>query len=286
MMSLRNEYKKNGYIILKSIFNSNEIKIIREYIENKFELQKNPNLRNITSDNIINDKNLFQIFFEKEIVNNLKIIFENDLTYIPDFVIQINSFGQKNNSYKPGWHVDSASEKNATYLLNDDYDFAKMGIFLQDNTLDFGGGILLAPKAHKIYFKFLPSRLVLFIKKIQDKIFSKIRGKSILSEAGDVIIFDSRIPHASALPNLNKNIKQSIEEKNKIDGLGDNSKYVFYCNVTNSKYSELFMKHSVDRRLNENNNKYFDYVLRKFPDDYSDHFVEIMKKNNINIGNI
>ncbi len=286
MISLEEQYIKKGYVIIKNVFDENEIDKIRSYILKTFDLQNNSNLRMVYGSEIIKDQTLYSVFFRKKIINSLKIIFGDDFEYIPDFIIQINSFGQKEKKYKPGWHVDSASEGPAKYFLKKDYKFAKMGIYLQDNSKEYGGGINLTPGGHRIYLKFLPVRIVFFIKKLKDKLNIIFNNHFIKSKPGDIIIFDSRLPHASSLPKIdNQFIVQNKNEINKIDGLGNNSKFVFYCNVCSSKESPDFMKHSFKRSLNEKT-PFFDYSKQKYPDDYDKDFVKFIEDNKIKIAKI
>ena len=80
------------------------------------------------------------------------------------------------------------------YLFSQEYKFYKVGIFLQDNSFNYGGGIDLKKSSHKSFkdfgkqtlnYSISTTLIVNFLKKI-----SRVPLKS-----GDVIIFDSRLAH-------------------------------------------------------------------------------------------
>ena len=282
---LISKYKKDGFVIIQNVLESNEVKDLRNHLEEKFSIKINKDLRQVYSEDVIKDEKFYSVFLRNKLIDSCKIIFGENFNIIPDFMIQINSFGLSRKGYKFGWHVDSASEGNAEYLLKDNYKFAKMGIFLQDNTIEYGGGINISPGSHKIYFKFFPKNIVFFIKKIQNKINSVFNNYFVKSKAGDVIIFDSRILHASSLPKLNKkNNKLSLNSSviNKIDGLGEHSKFVLYCNVCSENEGPRFMKHSL-KRSKMTNTAFFNYSLMKYPRDYPNDFIKLIKERKVNI---
>ena len=147
---LISKYKKDGFVIIQNVLESNEVKDLRNHLEEKFSIKINKDLRQVYSEDVIKDEKFYSVFLRNKLIDSCKIIFGENFNIIPDFMIQINSFGLSRKGYKFGWHVDSASEGNAEYLLKDNYKFAKMGIFLQDNTIEYGGGINISPGSHKI----------------------------------------------------------------------------------------------------------------------------------------
>ena len=106
---------------------------------------------------------------------------------IPDFQIHRNLFGT--------WHVDSGAEKSAPYLHRKDYKFVKCGIYLQDNSKEWGGGIQLVPKSHLFPIKTQIRKLDHKIKSIRDKFSLKNNILDVPIKAGDFLAFDSRLLH-------------------------------------------------------------------------------------------
>ena len=66
MISLEEQYIKKGYVIIKNVFDENEIDKIRSYILKTFDLQNNSNLRMVYGSEIIKDQTLYSVFFKKK----------------------------------------------------------------------------------------------------------------------------------------------------------------------------------------------------------------------------
>jgi rhodanese-related sulfurtransferase len=104
-----------------------------------------------------------------------------------------------------GWHRDCAGEFRYKYCNNllskNEYVFGKIGIYLQENSEEIGGGIDLIPKSHiyiknKNYFKRKISAIRLKILQIMQKNFPSLyKALKIKAKPGDPVFFDSRVIH-------------------------------------------------------------------------------------------
>tara|TARA_B100000401_G_scaffold358856_1_gene256365 strand:- start:3235 stop:4143 length:909 start_codon:yes stop_codon:yes gene_type:complete len=278
---LYNEYSRRGYVLSKSVIDEDQCDKLRKYI--KSLIRKNPKSEKniILHSKCIKDKKIYEILFNKKINENLKKIFGKKY-FINQFEIQYNSFPLKKNS---GYHYDSQSERNNSYLKDKNYKFGKVGIYLQDNNIEFGGGINVVPYSHKI-FPIKSLRLENYIKMVMS--FFK---KRISSSKGDAIIFDSRLLHTGTDPrNLLKN-KNSISQNELEKNIKGNDKIAIYWNVCIKKYNNSYLRNSIERcikhELNDSDHKYYsDHLRLHYPSNYSSNFRKQCQDKGISISSL
>ena len=131
-----------GFVIIKDLLSPHEVEKLRLFIQEKLAFHGHE--RKMNPYQVFLYPELYLLQFKERAVKMLKTVLGEKLCCYPDLVVHHNMFGY------PGWHTDSNSEGYAKYLQAPDYKFAKCGIFLQDNTLGWGGGIKLLPKGHKL----------------------------------------------------------------------------------------------------------------------------------------
>lgn len=255
MHNLYKKYCHDGYLILKNIFTSDEIKDLRNLID-KFELSKietrlnidELNTKNEIYSKIIKNKKINEIFEEIFKTSSHE---ETSISFFPPFEIMKN-FLPKNDIDL--WHMDASGETKYSFcktrLVSKKYTFGKIGIYLQRNT-EWGGQIDLIPSSHKYY-----SRKTNFINLIQ-KFFFKLRlilsrnlnvklktmfeqkilkYKRLNVELGDVVIFDSRLLHRGTP--IEKKIKDIVDDNKYKSAYVVNvpfskTKYAFYLQFGN-----------------------------------------------------
>src|SRR5262249_30974 len=138
-------------------------------------------------------------------------------------------------------------------LWDSHYRFGKVGIYLQDNTLEFGGGIDVAIGSHKA-FRNLKN---LLLSKIWTGLIHRAASKdlfykkiSVSIKAGSAVYFDSRLLHRSTPP---ASVELSECEKNveRVSLLEKQCKYTIYWECCTRNYSEAFLTNSQLRALLE-----------------------------------
>lgn len=178
---MNNEYQKNGYIILKNIFNKNTIKKCQEEIIKYTQLNKTiKNCEGITIPDFMSRKGFENTILLKENVKiheALKIIFNgNNYRFCGHNDIGINRV--------VGWHKDKLNNIYSKFeTINiwnthegQKHEIVKVLIYLEDHSND-NSGLKVIPGSH------LNSNI-----KIENV-------KQLKPELGDVIIFDQRITH-------------------------------------------------------------------------------------------
>jgi hypothetical protein len=288
-------FRKNGFIIIPGVLHNRDVDSKRDVLNNIMRTMPKEKSMLVFSD-IFGNNNLLDFLIEAQynnkIINTLSQIFKNEFYYINDIQIQCNMFGIN----LGGWHTDSGSEvslNSGDYLHFPDYSFGKVGVYLQDNTINFGGGIDVIPKSHKIYKYFKGNKLLqYFYARLAGKILrykDAITKLTVPVKAGDAIFFDSRTIHRSSLPQAMKSeMNKSEIGGQRVTSLNikpKNSKYALYWDVGSKEDSLRFLRNSCKRAMMEemmfkDNIKelfFTDYLQYTYPDDYPSKY-----KKNVN----
>ncbi len=268
-------YRILGFTIVRQVIEKEEIHDLRSEVHNIF-IDKKLTGSDMPVKIFLMSSKLTKIIFNKKIVNILKEIFGEPYVMLGYPQCVRNNFGS--------WHVDSGSEAMAPYLFSKKYGFAKCGIFLQSNNSKHGGSIRIRWFSHLLVY----NRLPLPIRYIFQKLYSWLNfllNHTVKLNAGDFIVFDSRLEHASEIPD---GVKISDLEYGYLPQPHEHSKYVIYwdsCNVWSEKdFSINIMKRALMEYLSPNVNGFFPYLdslSRSFPADFPADFV-----NDVNINNI
>jgi hypothetical protein len=199
-MSTR-DYLKYGFEHLRRIIDEDSVlrfrSLIVKYADEGNEFPLDPAF-------CLSEKEILKMAFNPQIVSALKQKFHPNYVMFPDIEVQYNLIGgYRNNEGKfDGWHMDCGSEGHKRYLLEKGYGFAKVGIYFQDNSDFYGGGIDLAPASH-VFLGLGSLELSFFLKKVLDKFRIMTKAKKVNTIAGDVLFFDSRLQHRSSRVALN-----------------------------------------------------------------------------------
>ena len=260
-------FKKNGYLLLENLFSEIEILNLRKKIQ---ELSNNRKKMFLLSSLCFKQKEIYKIIFNKKLVEAYREIIQEDVYLVPDLHIQINTFPK--NKYS-NWHYDGQSERGNKYFKEKNRKFFRVGIYLQDNNSDHGGGIDVNKS---ILHKLIPLRIPRFIESYIVKFFSILFSKTINSKKGSVIFFDSKLPHRSTYRKISPNIENF------------NDKYTIYFSIGSKKHCELFLKNSINRMFQnhsrpEASNYFSNYVKLHKSDDFSTEFLDMLKLNNISM---
>ena len=150
-----NEYLKNGYAILDNPFDNDTVKNLKNEIDDLFDNDEEVSLSvsNIKNEELFNK--ILGILNTNEIQKFTKSLSEHyktEVSLLPNFHIMRNYHVNRLTANRIGWHRDVASEFNYEYckdkLNNEKYVFGKVGVFLQENSEDFGGAVDIIPGSH------------------------------------------------------------------------------------------------------------------------------------------
>jgi hypothetical protein len=245
-MSLHEEINKNGWVIAKNVFNSEEINQFREWALNDTN-HKGDLLSSKTLSEVITDKRLLDII--KECLGT------ESLFYFGDSSVSINVRNR-------GFHKDSRDRENinSPEFKDIDYSLLRIGIYLQDHT-KHSKGLSLKDKSHLI-----PQ-------------ISKGKIINVKSEVGDVIIWKLTTTHSanadilSLFPNLDLNpkITKMIPNIFKLKAIDPRIAF-FACFGKQDKYSESYIDYLKTRA----------YAVERWKEStYTNENILKMKKNDV-----
>lgn len=259
-------FKKNGFMIIKKVVSKDKISDLREKllgdVRRGFKGHKG-------IDYVLSVPELYTYQFNQALTRALNAIFESEVYYINDLDLQINTADNRGKS--GGWHIDANSElaRFVDYLFHRKYKICKVGLYLQDNSLEFGGGIDVEVGGHKS-FRDTHNRYLNLAAYVLDRgLLSRFRQRiRVPIQAGDCVIFDSRLPHASSPARM-----QEAEIPK------DNLKITFYWDVAGSETdAQRFYNNSVIRAFNDQDGGAFftNYLRYHFPDSYPESYVNLV----------
>jgi Phytanoyl-CoA dioxygenase (PhyH) len=148
----------------------------------------------------------------------LRDVFGDDFAVVTESAIHDSGYG--------GWHRDTESQEvhGERFQRQPDFQVGQVALYLQDNTVEYGGGLDVVPRAHlerdpqrllwrlklhSLYHRRVPEIVKNAIHHVRDlrprpideAAFDR-RKLAIPSKAGDLVMFDLRIPHKASHPKI------------------------------------------------------------------------------------
>jgi hypothetical protein len=244
---------RRGYVLVPAVLDAPSVARLRDACWEFFSRTKRDDM---LPSEFLAVPEIAAVPFSETVVSVLKRLLGDDYTTLPDFNMQTNKYGC--------WHRDNGSEGPAGYLYAPDYLFVKVGIPLQDNTADLGGGIDLVPWGHRLRFRDPQSIFSRALRLAFFKVFPKVR---VPSRAGDLICFDSRIYHQSTHPS-GVGPRRMLSSRIVLDLPRDRAKHILYWDASRTNAAvDYFIQNGLRRAKSES--FHADAWSVRFPDNYS-----------------
>ena len=197
-------------ILIKKIFEESKIINLREDLKKINIFNKSISLLDLDYTN-----NLINFIFSERLIKFIKSNLSEQFYFINNFSVQKNNRTFKKEKY----HKDSGKKKQSDILSKKKNFYGKIGIPLQDNTINEGGGIdCLKPLIFDDFSdrNFLKNKIRAIYYILQDK-FTDTR---CYTKIGDVMYFSAMLSHRTTMTDINR--MHLIQDK-----------YVIYCQITN-----------------------------------------------------
>ena len=306
MSSLKKFYSKNGFVILPQLLSFEEVQNFRKEIAAEFKRSGNREALN-TREILEKIPLVKEILLKEKLINTLKDIFDHDFSYSNGLGIQKN-----NTNLLPtdGWHEDVQSQKLMKRINKNldspQYQFCKVGIFLQNDTCPFGSSIEIIPGSHKFNRFIKHCVFVLLFKRVLGaplrSLFTKKLDKVL--HAGDAVIFDSHLIHRSSLirdPNLKQMVVKNLEtlafystdieakEQRDLSANVEDYKFAIYFEGGNVQSCKQYQRSNLVRALidevgvSEAEQKIFSDCLSMSSDLYPQDFLKTLKDFDMDI---
>jgi hypothetical protein len=304
------DFQRTGAIHLRGVLDAKEVRDLRAEIQGAFRPldQRAPEkdlVRALSVATVLRMESVMRTIVRPRIVAALKAILEPHFQIIPDFHIHRNlyDFTDTRRSVThlfgligSGWHYDAGNEGAKAYLYDPRYRMVKCGLYLQDNTFEWGGGIVIAPGGHKLPLRTGVPKLNYVAQRMWQN-FRVLTGEKTLDiKAGDFVAFDALLPHRGAQPyELMRTVGVRERETGCIRLPEERAKLVVYFNASRTELATTYMRHSLMRgfeelkRLRNGSGReifFSDFAGLRYPDDYPSVFVSMLKQNGIGMAHL
>jgi len=186
---LTQTFEEQGHVLLRGMYAPDVVAGLRAYADGVFdgshatspgEISGHPRFGDIRLD-IFNRYPLVgqQVFLQSTLTFHLQLLLGRNFLIIPESGMHRNGFG--------GLHKDVKSHQDAglTFHWGANFQIVTVAIYLQANTVEYGGGIQIIPGSHRVRFPdYLPDA----------------HGHPVPSEAGDVVVFNHMLDHKASWP--------------------------------------------------------------------------------------
>ena len=293
---LVNQYNKNGYISLSQNIDSQILASIKKDIDSFY---KKKNIQGtiflFELDNSDLQKRIISLFdtdIIKDFIQNLSFYSKTKVSVLPRIHIMKNYHVNRMLEHRIGWHRDCAGEFANNYtadkLKSPNYVFGKIGIYLQENSDNYGGAIDIIPRSHRYIKKkndllrklqSFPLFILILIQKKFKKFYNifpeffwmfLLSAKKIKSSVGSPVFFDNRLQHRGS-PINNKYIHntKSHLERHVISVPHDYTKISIYANFGSTDGADSLIYYRL--RNGEPNIfsawlKEIEYIKKEFPE--------------------
>jgi hypothetical protein len=297
------DFEQAGAIHLRGVLNPDQVRHLRADIQSVFapldqRASGGKPVRALSAAMTLRIKSVMQIIVHPRIVAALKAILEPHYQIIPDFHIHRNLYDftdtRKSITHLfgligSGWHHDAGSEGAQPYLYDPRYRMVKCGLYLQDNTFEWGGGIDTAPGGHKLPLRTRAANLNYVAQRVWQNFCVLSSARTLDIKAGDFVAFDAHLPHRGAQPHSLLGIVGNMERETACVRLPpEKSKLVVYFDASRAALAQTYMRHSLMRGKQEyqvlrNNTEVFfsDFAGLRYPRDYPEIFVETLRANGL-----
>jgi len=196
--ALAKQFHKDGFVLIPGVLNNDEIAQLRSFALDQYDKPETEKFKGDT------DKVLFAMYnrhpslrwllFKEPTLNVVRKILGDSIAISREAAIQ--------KGYYARWHKDSSpQERGGCYFQwQPDYFMVQVAYYMQDNDPHKGGGLDVEPGSHRQKFDpFLRRERPTKFQQWMDKYFplgeAVKHGHSILSKAGDAVIFHFRMNH-------------------------------------------------------------------------------------------
>lgn len=306
---IRKEFDQRGAILVRGVFSPAEVGTLRQHIFETFEpidrRAEGKFVRTLSADTILKMPDVLRAVLNQRIISTLKVVLEPDYQIIPDLQIHRNIFNFADTRRSlthlfgligSGWHHDAGHEGRSAYLFDPNYRVVKCGIYLQDNTVEWGGGIEVAPGSHVPPVHTGNAKFDYAALRVRHN-FKIIAGPQRLKmKAGDFLAFHALLPHRGCLP---AGITDRVSEDERRGGYVrlpmEHSKLVIYFNASRSACAHTYMEHSALRaeeelekiRQRQGREVFFsDFTGLRYPEDYPPGFIKSLEENGISMAQL
>jgi hypothetical protein len=194
----------NGFVAIRNILDETAVAECRDAFSKLFGVDHSHDGK--TQGRSLSNETIFLKALNTRFADAIRSLIGNDVVLVNEMTVHDSMFG--------GWHTDTTSPEakgNKQFHLFDDFGIYQCGIYLQDNSMLFGGGLDVVPGTHRrrdpvaAYLEWSKSnQKTPFVHECGSALD---HGMSIANLRGDLVVFNLRVLHRAtprALPYRDK----------------------------------------------------------------------------------
>ncbi|MEK9754730.1 MAG: phytanoyl-CoA dioxygenase family protein, partial [Rhodospirillaceae bacterium] len=253
--------ERDGYYIIRNVLDAGEVSALRELALAEHEKERarrgGAPFRSMLAPHVMQMPEFFRLMFRPSVVSALREIAGDDMYYVCNLTLSRDTCGLVKGRFlgfeRYGWHVDSSEMGKLARFIRPDHRVVKIGIFLQDNTDEWGGGIDVVPGTHRFPLRLDNVNLSYKFKTLRDQIGILTRSIRAPIRAGDALVHDCNVQHRGTVPQ--KLIGNVTEAECRDGGFHDvpyeHSKLVMRWDIGRGDDVQRFFEHCVERGCKE-----------------------------------
>src|SRR6266849_5057358 len=215
-MDEREQFDKDGYLLVRHVFSAEQAERIREFFLAKFNLPPEQELYGDTESTLVDIFSRYPetrwLLFNERALRVFKMLAGDDFVFIPPFFAAVNNF--------VNWHKDTTAwERQGGHMIHweDGYRMIGFMYYLKDNAEEYGGGLEVEPGSHVTPDPFIDREPEGSQRPLRKKIASKMQALwhkatgrngafrppnavSVPSKAGDLVLCHFRLNHRASQP--------------------------------------------------------------------------------------
>jgi ectoine hydroxylase-related dioxygenase (phytanoyl-CoA dioxygenase family) len=192
MSDLRDQFDRDGFVIVREVLTQDEVQKLRALFLGVFDggVKYEGDATFVRHDICSRYPETRFLLWHPKVVSTLREILGEDFVFLPEM--------SAHNAFFSNWHkdVDSPEAAGKDWVWAPDYRMVEAAFYLQDNG-DHGGGLDIVPGSHRFHPTSWGERRKQ--KKMRRKDFH-----SIPSRAGDMVVFNFQADHRATRPKQGK----------------------------------------------------------------------------------
>lgn len=202
---LTTAFQRDGFVVVPKVISAEQVAQLRGVLFGMFDapagyegdFDRRGRLGSVRFDVCSRVPELRWLLTHMPLLSPLRTLLGEDFVFLPEMSAHHGGYGD--------WHKDTTSQERAgqRFHWEPEYVMVEAALYLQDNSVEYGGGLEVVPGSHTQSDRFLDVIDRTPLDKVRTKLKSwgvlpSKKGTRIPSVAGDLVIFHFRLDHKAS----------------------------------------------------------------------------------------